>query len=92
MTPNPRSCRSSNEQVALDRASTANLQVNGVNGYTWNGTLDGSIAPTIDSITTRVGRRRAGTFPSELFGIAPIARDGRRDDRQLQRPGVPVGP
>ncbi len=51
MTPSASQLPLSNEQVALDRASTTILQVNGANGYTWNGTLDGSIAPTIDSIT-----------------------------------------
>ncbi len=42
-----------------------------MNGYTWDGTLEGSIAPTIDSITP--GSTPAGGYlPLALFGIAPI--------------------
>ena len=62
MTPNPSKLPLSNEQVALDRASTANLQVNGVNGYTWTGTLDGSIAPT--DRFDHAGRDAGGRVPA----------------------------
>jgi len=86
MTPSPSKLPLSNEQVALDRASTTILQVNGVNGYTWNGALDGSIAPPVDSITpgsTPVG----GYLPLRLFGIAPI---GGMGDETLANFNVPA--
>jgi subtilisin family serine protease len=72
MTPSASQLPLGNEQVTLDRASTTNLEVNGVNGYTWEGTLDGSVAPTIDSIAP--GSTPAGGYlPLSLFGVAPIA-------------------
>jgi hypothetical protein len=73
MTPNAAQLPIKNVQVAeLDRAATNTLEVNGVNGYTWDGTLDGSVAPPVDSITpgsTPVD----GYLPLSLFGVPPIA-------------------
>src|SRR4029450_13769235 len=86
VTPSVSNLPLGNEQVALDRASTANLQVNGANGYTWTGTIDGSIAPTIDSITP--GSTPVGAYlPLRLFGIAPI---GGMGDETLANFNVPA--
>ena len=69
-TPSPSKLPLQNVQVAqLDRAATTNLQVNGVNGYTWNGTLDGSVAPIVDSIALTPGGSPAGYLPLSLFGV-----------------------
>jgi Subtilase family/Fibronectin type-III domain/PA domain len=65
MTPSPSGLPIQNVQVAeLDRAATTSLQVNGVNGYTWNGTLDGTVAPPIETILP-------GSTPAD--GYLPIS-------------------
>lgn len=44
------------------------------NGWTWSGTIEGSVAPTIDSITDAGGTSPGeGYFPLSQFPIAPIA-------------------
>jgi len=87
MTPNPAQLPIQNVQVAqLDRAATTNLQVNGVNGYTWDGTLDGSVAPPIDSIAP--GSTPAGGYlPLSAFGVAPI---GGMGDESLVNFNLPA--
>jgi subtilisin family serine protease len=43
------------------------------NGFTWSGTLAGTVAPTIDSITDAGGTSPAGGYlPLSLFGFAPL--------------------
>jgi subtilisin family serine protease len=78
MTPSTSNLPLKNVQVAsLDRASTTGLEVNGVSGYAWNGTMDGTVAPTIDAITLTPGGTPAGGYlPLRLFGVAPIANMG----------------
>lgn len=75
MTPNASRLPFKDVQVAsLDRASTTSLQVNGVNGYTWTGTIQGTVAPTIEAITLTPGGTPAGGYlPLRAFGVAPIA-------------------
>ena len=87
MTPNPANLPIENVQVAEpDRAATTNLQVNGVNGYTWDGNLDGSVAPPVDSIAP--GSTPAGGYlPLSAFGIPPI---GGMGDESLVNFNVPA--
>jgi subtilisin family serine protease len=74
MTPNASNLPIKNVQVAsLERASTTSLQVSGVNGYAWNGTISGTVAPRIEAITLTPGGTPAeGYLPLRLFGVAPI--------------------
>jgi hypothetical protein len=77
-TPNASNLPIENVQVAsLERASTTSLQVNGVTGYTWNGSIEGTVAPRIEAITlTPGGTPSEGYLPLRLFGVAPIANLG----------------
>jgi subtilisin family serine protease len=91
-TPSASNLPLSNEQVTLDRASTTSLEVSGVNGYTWHGSLDGSIAPTIDAITLTPGGTPAGGYlPLRLFGVAPIAGMGDETITNFNVPAFPWG-
>ena len=75
MSPNASNLPIMNVQVAsLERASTTSLQVNGVNGYTWNGTIEGTVAPPVEAITlTPGGTPSGGYLPLRLFGVVPIS-------------------
>jgi hypothetical protein len=62
-------------QVAtLDRAATTSLEVNGVTGYTWDGTIEGKFPPPVDAITlTPDGTPAGGYLPLRLFGVPTIS-------------------
>lgn len=79
-SPNPSDLPFHDVQVAtLDRAATTNLQVSGVSGYTWDGTIEGKLPPTVDAITLTPGGTPAGGYlPLRAFGVAPIS--GMGDD------------
>jgi hypothetical protein len=74
--------------ATLDRATTTILEVNGVSGYTWNGTIEGSVAPTIDAITlTPDGTPADGYLPLRLFAVPVIPGMG---DESLVNFNVPA--
>jgi len=73
-----------NESETLTRA-TGSLTVL-ANGFEWTGTLDASIAPTIDSITSG-GSPAGGYLPLSLFGVPVIGGMGDETIANFNVPG-----
>ena len=57
---------------------TTNLQVSGASGYTWDGTIEGKLPPTVDAITLTPGGTPAGGICRSGPPVAPIS--GMGDD------------
>ncbi len=74
LSPNPANVSlevSSPDDPALSVQNVSAPGVAGGTGFTYSGTLEGSVAPTIDSIDA--GGSPAGYLPLSGFGIGPIA-------------------
>jgi subtilisin family serine protease len=62
----------------------------GADGYDWSGTLSGSVAPTIDSLTPDTGPA-GGYLPLSLFGIPPIGGTGDETIANFNVPAFSFG-
>lgn len=70
-SPNPSSLGIRNAAATLNPDSSGTLTTGPDRGFSWDGTLSGSVAPTVDSITPG-GSPAGGYLPLSIFGIAPI--------------------
>jgi Subtilase family/Fibronectin type-III domain len=71
VSPNPSSLGIRNAVATLNPDSTGTLLAAPDRGFAWDGTLSGSVAPTVDSITPG-GSPAGGYLPLSAFGIPPI--------------------
>ena len=75
----------SSDPTGLRLARASSPAVAGANGFTFDGTLSGAVAPSIDAITA--GGSPAGYLPLSSFGFSPIPGTG---DETISNFNVPA--